>query len=380
MTPRIGISAWAIKNPVPVVVIMLALIVAGLIAYPRLPIKKYPNIEFPAVSVTIKENGATAAELETQVTRPIENALAGLTNVEAVVSTIAQGTSTTVVQFQLGENLEVASDQVRARVELVRAQLPAEIDPPVVARVDIDDAPILSYAVESDTLSVNEVSWLIDDALTRTLQRQSGVGQVSRVGGVERAINVTVDPARLAAVGLTLPQLNDTLRKTIVNDPGGRTAIGGREQALRVLNMQTSGAALRSMLVPIAGGRFVTLSDVAEIGDGEAETRSFARLDGAPAVGFQVSKTRDASELSVEDEVDATLKSFVAAHPAIHIRKIYSTVDETRGSYHATLRALLEGMLLSALAVWIFLRDPRATLIAAIAMPASLIPTFGCHR
>jgi HAE1 family hydrophobic/amphiphilic exporter-1 len=375
---QLRVSAWAIRNPIPIGLLMLALITAGAIAYGRLPIKQYPAIDFPAVSITIAQAGAAPAELETQVTRPVENALAGLPNVEAIVSTVAQGGSTTTVQFHLGENLQKATDEVRTRIDQLRPQLPAGIETPIVRRIEIEDAPILTYAVSSDRMSLAELSWFIQDTIARALQQQEGVGQVSRVGGVDREVNVIVDPTRLAATGLTLPELNEALRRVSADDSGGRARIGDQEQPVRILNTAATAQTLRDLTLPAPGERFVRLGDIATIGDGQAETRAFARLDGAPVVGFQVAKTRDASELAVEDRVTEAVKALQAAHPDIHIRKIFSAVDQTRASYNATLEALVEGLLLTALAVLIFLRDGRATLITALAMPASLIPTFAC--
>jgi HAE1 family hydrophobic/amphiphilic exporter-1 len=375
---QLRVSAWAIRNPLPIALLMLGLILAGALSYGRLPIKQYPDISFPAVTVSITQSGAAPAELETQVTRPVENALAGLSDVEAIVSTVAQGNSATTIQFHLGEDLQKATDQVRSRIDQLRPQLPAGIDAPVVQRVEIADAPILSYAVASDDMSLSDLSWFIQDTITRRLQQEDGVAGVSRVGGVDREINVIVDPARLTASGLTMPQLNDALRRFNVDDPGGRALIGGQEQSVRVLNTASTVAGLRNLTLPVAGGRFVKLSDIAAIGDGQSEARAFARLNGQPVVGFQVSKTKEASELAVEDRVQAAVAELMAAHPDIHISKIFSTVDETRASYNATLEALVEGLALAGLAVLLFLRDGRATLITAMAMPASLIPTFAC--
>lgn len=370
------LSSWAVANPLPVVLLFVALTVAGLVAFATLPVKRYPDIAFPAVSVTVVQPGTAAGEMETTVTRPIEQAVAGLPRTEIVVSTIAQGVSTTVVQFDLGQDLREATDKIRTQVEQVRTQLPAGIDPPVVRQVEIEDIPILSYAVTSSRRSIGALSTLIDDDVAAAIQRVPGVSKVTRIGGVAREINVIADPARMAALGLTVPQLNEALRRFSRDDPAGLAQIGGREQAMRLANAAVGVEDLRAMTIPAGNGRTVRLGDVAEVGDGVAETRSFARLNGAPAIGFQIARTRAASELAVEDGVDKAVAALAAAHPDLRVRRLFSTVDETRASYDATLKALLEGLVLTSLAVWLFLRDWRATAIAAIAMPASLIPTF----
>jgi HAE1 family hydrophobic/amphiphilic exporter-1 len=370
------ISSWAINNPIPVVVLFIAAILAGLISYGSLPIKNYPNISFPLVVVSITRSGAAPAEMETQITRPIENAMSGIQDVESISSTITQGVSTTSIEFHLGTDLQKATDDVRSKVDQTRNSLPRDIDAPVVQRVEVDDQPIITYAVVAPSMSMVDVSWFIDNTIARTLQAEEGVSQIYRTGGLDREINVLVDPVRLAANGVTASQINDTLALVNLDAPGGRVAIGGREQTLRVLGAALSVDQIRNLMISTGPGRFVRLGDVADVGDGSAEVRGFAELDGRPTVGFQVSKTKNASEVSTEDNVDRAIKGIEKANPGVHINKIVSRVDQTRASFSATEETLVEGMLLAALVVWLFLRDWRATAVTAIAMPASLIPTF----
>ena len=370
------LSAWGIRNPIPVTVLFIALVLMGLYAYLQLPIKNFPNVEFPTVSVSVTRSGAAPAEMESQITRPIENSMAGLSNVETIASTITQGSSTTVVQFHLGTDLQKAVDDVRTRTDQARAVLPRDIDPPLVQRLDFDDQPIMTYAVSAPGMSTQELSWFIEDTLARRLQAAPGVARVSRVGGVDREINVLVDPDRLAAQGLTADNVSQALAVASLDAPGGRVTVGGREQTLRILGAAASVEQIRNISIPTGGGRSVRLSDVADVGDGSAEERAFALLDGHPVVGFQVSKVKDASEITTEDGVNAAIEELLAAHNGLSITKILSRVDQTRASFIATWHTLLEGMLLAALVVFVFLRDWRSTLITAVAMPVSLIPTF----
>jgi HAE1 family hydrophobic/amphiphilic exporter-1 len=378
MSGRSGfpISAWAIRNPVPVAVLFIALVLAGLIAYTGLPVKQFPNVEFPVVSITVTQNGAAPGEMETQITRPVEDAIAGLSGVRNVTSTVTLGISTTAIEFELGEDLQKKVDDVRQRISQTRAVLPREIDEPIIQRVEIDSAPILTYAVAAPAMSDAELSWFVDDTISRTLQAEPGVAQVARVGGVNREINVLVDPDRLAARGLTAAQVSQALLGFDVDAPGGRVAVGGREQTVRVLGSANTLATLRAMTIPTGGGRYVRLTDVADIGDGSSEVRGFARLNGRPVVGFQVMKTKDASDVAVDDSVIKALAGLEKTHPGVKFTKIFSSVDETRASFRATQHVLLEGMLLAAIVVFVFLRDWRATMITAFAMPISLIPTF----
>ncbi|HEY5105675.1 MAG TPA: efflux RND transporter permease subunit [Caulobacteraceae bacterium] len=374
--PRFAPSAWAIRNPIPIVVLFIAAVLAGLVSYTGLAIKNYPNIEFPAVIVSVTRSGAAPDEMESQVARPVENALAGLSNVDSIASTVSEGSSSTLIQFQLGQNLQKATDDVRSKIDQIRNDLPRDVDPPITQRIEIDEQPIVTYAVSDPAMSETDLSWFIDNTISRRLQASPGVARIDRLGGVDREINVLVDPDRLAARGLTAAQVSDALTLANVDVPGGRTMIGGREQTLRVLGAAVTVDQIRNLSIPTAGGSFVRLSDVADVGDGSAEVRGFALLNGRPVVGFEVSKTKDASEVSTEDGVDATIATLQKTNPGLSIHKIVSQVDRTRASFSATLHTLLEGMALAALVVWLFLRDWRATAVTAVAMPASLIPTF----
>jgi HAE1 family hydrophobic/amphiphilic exporter-1 len=390
--PQLRISAWAIRNPTPVALLFIASVLAGILAYTLLPIKGFPNIEFPVVVVTVTQSGAAPSELKTQVTRPIEDAMAGLTDVNSISSVVTEGSSVTQVEFNLGTDLQKATDDVRAKVDATRAVLPREIDPPTVGRFDFSNQPIITYAVSAApgaNLSDTDLSWIVDNDIARTLQGVSGVGQVQRVGGVDREVNVIVDPVRMAAHGVTAPQINAALSSVSLDATGGRVQVGGREQTVRVLGAAVSVDEIRNLPLPIAGGRFVRLADVADVGDGAAELRAEARFDGRPVVGFQVTKTKEASEVSTEDGVDKALSQMVEGtkpglfskgapptHPEVRVQKIVSTVVSTRRSYSATRETMIEGMALASLVVWLFLRDWRATAVTAVAMPVSLIPTF----
>jgi HAE1 family hydrophobic/amphiphilic exporter-1 len=373
---ELRLSTWGIKNPIPVALLFLAAVLAGAISYTFLPIKQFPNVVFPAVLVIVTDNGAAPAEIKTQITRPIEDAMAGIAGVRDMQSQIAEGSSTTEVEFQLGEDLQKVTDEVRQRVDQTRVNLPREIDPPTVQRIEIDSQPILTYAVASPDMSDSQLSWFVDDTISRSLQSANGVAQVSRVGGVDREINVLIDPDRMAAQGLTATQLNGALAAFNANIPGGRVDVGGREQTVRVLGEALTVDRLRDLTIPTAGGRFVKLSDVADVGDGSSEPRGFARLNDRPVVGFQVLKTNDASEVVTEDNVKQAIVKLRQQYPSVSFTEVFSTVDNTRATYEATLRTMFEGMALAALVVFLFLRDWRSTAIVAVAMPVSLIPTF----
>jgi HAE1 family hydrophobic/amphiphilic exporter-1 len=372
---KIRISAWAIRNPIPIAILFIALTLMGLLSYSQLPIKQFPNISFPVVSVSVTQSGAAPTEMETQITRPVEDAIAGIANVKHISSDITLGASSTTIEFELGTDMQKATDDVRTAIDRTRVLLPPGIDPPNIQRVDIDSAPILTFAVSSKTRSPVDLSWFVDDTVARAIQAERGVAQVSRVGGVDREINVTLDPARMVAFGVTAPQVNAALYQFNTDVAGGRANVGGQEQTVRILGQAQTIMALRQLVIP-AANRYVTLADVAEVGDGEAEARGFARLNDQPAVAFQVNKTRTASDVTVERAVDNAVARLSKAYPDVQFTEVVSTVKQTRAGFKATEHVLLEGMGLAALVVFFFLRNWRATAIAAIAMPLSLIPTF----
>ncbi len=368
------VSAWSIRNPIPVVSLFIILTIAGVVAYFGLPVKQFPNVTFPIVQVTVSQNGAAPSEVENQITRPIENALSSVAGAKHISSTVVLGSSTTVVEFELHSDMQKATDDVRTAVERTRVQLPPGIDPPLIQRVDIDNAPVVTYAVSAPRMGGAELSRFIDKVVSRALQAQDGVAQVTRIGGANREVNVILDAERMAGLGVTAPQVNAALAAFNTDDAGGRAGIGGVEQTIRILGSENEIQRLRDLTIPVQG-RYVRLSDIAEVGDGEGEVRSLARLDGRPVTAIQVSKTRDASDISVEDKVIATLAKLEADH-RVRFTKLVSTVDSTRRSFSSTQHVLVEGIFLAVLVVFLFLRDWRATIIAAVAMPLSLIPTF----
>ncbi len=371
-----NISAWAIRNPVATLVLFAVLTFAGLLAFPSLRINNTPDIDLPAVVVTVAQPGAAPSELETQVTRRIEDAVSGLGDVKHITSVVVDGASTTVIEFAFGTNIDRATNDVRDKVAQTRSDLPAGIREPVVTRVEATGGAILTYTIAAPRMAEEELSWFVEDTVAKALLSVSGVSQVNRVGGVQREIRVALRPNRLQALGITATQVNDQLRALNVNLPGGRGNVGGGEQAIRTLGSAPSVAALRERPIILPGGRTARLGEIAEVTDATAEVRTAARLDGRPVVAFEVLRTRGSSEVRVAEGVAARIAELEAAHPGIEIRKVAETVNFVLAGYHGAIEALLFGAGLAVLVVWVFLRDWRATLVTSLAMPLSLIPTF----
>jgi hydrophobe/amphiphile efflux-1 (HAE1) family protein len=371
-----NISAWSIRKPIPGVVLFLVLGLLGIVSFMGLPITRFPNIDVPLIAVTVTQSGAAPAELETQVTKRVENAVSGVSGVKHVTSAVADGSSTTTIEFRLETNSDRALNDVKDAIARIRSDLPRTIDEPIVQRIDIAGLPIVVYAASAPLLSLEALSWYVDDVVARELQAVKGVSKVERIGGVDREIRVSLDPDRLLAYDITAADVNRQLKATHVDLAGGRGEVGTREQSIRTLAGSASIADLAQTPIALPGGRKVRLDELGTVTDGAAEARSFARLDGEPVVAFAVSRARGASDATLAELVDKKVRELEERRPDVKLTLIDSYVSYTIGNYHSAMESLIEGALLAVLVVLIFLRDWRATLIAAVALPLSIIPTF----
>jgi hydrophobe/amphiphile efflux-1 (HAE1) family protein len=372
-----NISAWAIRNPLPSFLLFVVLTIAGLFSFSRLPVTYFPTIVTPLVRITVEQSGATPVELETEVTRLIENAIASLPHIKELASTIDQGRSVTTAEFELGlVSPDRAMDDVRDAVARVRGDLPDTIDEPVIERLEEDAQSVVTYAVASSDMTVAELSWFVDDVVARELQGLRGVGSVERVGGADREVRVELDANRLQALSLTAVAVNEALRQTQLDRSGGRREIGGREQVLTMAAAAQTVLDLAERRLVLAGDSSVRLADIASVRDSVAEPRSFATLGGSDIVGFAVSRAQGASEVAVAEAVARALEDLGRANPAVRFSLVDDNVSYTQGNYRSAMNTLLEGAALSIVVVFLFLRDWRATVVAAVALPLSIIPTF----
>jgi HAE1 family hydrophobic/amphiphilic exporter-1 len=370
-----NISSWSIKNPIPIVLMFVVLTIAGVASYFQLRTNNFPDVDLPVVAVTIVQAGAAPTEMETQVTRLVEDSLAGLGQVRHINSVVNEGASTTSVEFQLGVDLEKATNDVRNAVSRIRQELPADVQEPIVQRVEFTAIPFVNYVVRAPGMSPEELSWFVDNTVSKRLLAIKGVSQVSRDGGVNREIRIKLDPARLEAAGVTAAAVSQQLRASNVNLPGGRGEIGGEEQAIRTVGSARSIEALRETLIPV-GGRTVRLGDLGEVTDEWSEPRGRARFNGQEVVGFGVSRAIGSSEVDVYHAVQEAVAELDAERADVTTEEVADTTSDVINNFHASVEALLLGAALAIAVVFIFLRDWRATLITAVAMPLSLIPTF----
>jgi multidrug efflux pump subunit AcrB len=371
-----NISAWAIRHPVTPIVLFVVLFFLGVVAFIRLPINLTPDISFPLVNVNISQPGAAPTEMETQIAQKVEGSISSIGNVRNITTFIVEGQVNIFLQFEIGTPIDRAVTDVRDAVAKVRNDLPQGIYEPLVTRQNVDGGAFAYYAVTTTNLTPEQLSWFIDNTVTKRLLGLAGVAQVSRSGGVDREIRVELDPGRMQALGLTAVEVNEQLRALNMDAAGGRAQVGGGEQAIRVLGGAKSAETLGDTQVIIPGGKSVRLREIADVRDGIAEVRTLARLNGRAATTFGVFKAKGASDVSVARAVQTELDKIQAETPAVHMTTIFTSVDHTLRTYHSALSALIEGSILAVVVVWLFLRNVRATVISALAIPLSAIPTF----
>ena len=369
-------SAWSIRNPLAPILAFFILMVLGWQSFNALPITRFPNIDFPLVVVNVGQSGAAPAELEAQVTKIIEDAVVGITGVKNVSSTVNDGSSTTAIEFRMEVPSDKAVQDTKDAIDRVRGDLPGGVNEPTVTKLDVEGQAIMTFAVSAPDMTIEEVSWFVDDTIKRSLQGRAGVGRVDRFGGAEREIRVELDPVKLNSYGITASAVNGQLRATNVNLGAGRSDIGASEQSIRTLGDANTVENLAGTIIALPSGRHVRLSELGNVVDTYQELRSFTKLNGNQVVTFAVYRAKGASEVSVAENVNAALADVRAANPAVGIDLIDDTVFYTYGNYEAAIHTLLEGALLAVIVVFAFLRNWRATLITAVALPLSAVPTF----
>ena len=372
-----NVSGAAIRKPIPPLVLFAVLLLLGVVSFAMLPITRAPNVDIPVVAVTVTEAGAAPAELEAQVTKKVEDAVANVAGVKHVTSTVTDGVSQTVIELRLEVSSDRAVNDVRDAVAKIRTDLPRGIDEPIIERIDVVGQSIQTFAVTAPAMTLEGLSWFVDDTVVRDLQGVAGVAQVKRIGGVAREIRVSLDPDRLASLGVTAGAVNDQVRATSADMAGGKGEVGTQEQTIRTLAASRTLDQLRATRIVLPGGRETRLGDIATVEDTYEEPKSFARLDGStPVVSFAIYRAKGASDVTVADRIREHLDRLAAAHPEASFSLIDDGVRATRGSYVSAMHSLLEGAALATLVVLLFLRDWRATMLAAIALPLSVLPAF----
>jgi len=372
-----NVSAWSIRNPIPSILLFIMLTLAGLMGFRAMKIQNFPDIDLPTVTVTALLPGASPAQLETEVARKIENSIATVQGLKHIYTKVQDGSAIITAEFRLEKPTQQAIDDVRDAISRVRSDLPGDLRDPVISKMELSGSPILTYTVASARMDDEALSWFVDNSVTKSMLSVRGVGAVARVGGVTREVRVELDPARLQALNATAADISRQLRQTQQEASGGRADVGGAEQSVRTIATVQSAEELGAMEISLADGRRIRLNQVAAVMDTVGEKRSAALLNGKPVVGFEITRTRGAGEVDVAAGARAEVEKLKAAHPDITVTEAFNFVDPVQEGYDGSMLLMYEGAFLAVLVVLLFLRDWRATFVAAAALPLSVIPTFG---
>ncbi len=375
-----NVSAWSIKNPIPAVMLFVLLTLAGIMSFNAMKVQQFPDLELPTVTVSASLPGAAPAQLETEVARKIENAIAPLSGLKNIYTNVSDGSVSVTAEFRLEKPTQEAVDDVRSAVQQVRSDLPSDLRDPIVSKMNLSGAPILAFTIRSARMDDEALSWFVDNTISRALLGVRGVGSVARVGGVTREVQVALDPLKLQSLGATASDISRQLKAVQTESAGGRADLGGSEQPMRTLATVATVDELSRLELTLSSGKRVRLDEIASVKDTVAEKRSFATLNGKSVVGFEITRSKGASEVEVGAAVQKALADLKTAHPDLELTQAFDFVTPVQEEFDASMTMLYEGAVLAVIVVWFFLRSWRATLVSAVALPLSAIPAFiGMH-
>ena len=370
-----NVSAWSIRNPLASILLFILLFFGGWHGFNAMRIQQFPDMDFPIVVVSVSLSGASPQQLESDVAKKVESRVASLDGVKKIRSALQTGNATVVIEFRLEKDLQEALDEVRSAMGEIRSDLPADALDPVISKVNTSGMPLLTFSVAARDMDELALSWFVDDSLSRRLLGIPGVGSVSRIGGLSRTVEVLPDPVALKALGLSIGDVAAQVAALQRDVSGGEAQVGDGRQSLRTLGAQTQAAALADLQIRTTGGA-QRLGDFATIYDGAAEADSQALFDGETVVAFEIVRSRGASEVAVMDAVEAELARIAADYPQFTITKVYDRATPVQDDYENSLNMLVEGGILAVVVVFLFLRNWRATLVTALALPLSVVPAF----
>jgi len=369
-----------IRRPVFATMIVLSLVVVGAASFFRLGVDRFPSVDLPTVSIRTGLPGASPQEVESLVTQQIEEVVNTVDGIDELRSISGQGTSFVIATFKLDRNLESAAQDIRDRVNSLGRNLPEDATPPVVQKFDNDSTPVVTISLSADR-SLRELTELADKTVRVQLERVSGVGEVRVVGGLDRAINIWIDAERLAAYQIPVTAVRSALTRQNADVPGGNVNTGREELVLRTMGRYTDPRAFEDLVIANVNGSPIRLRDVAHVEDGTKEQRSIARLNGVPTVTLEIRRQSGANTIEVIDGIKRELPRVSSQLPAdVKMEVIRDQSRYIEAALHEIQKHLVLGSILASLVVLLFMRSWRSTLIAAVAIPCSLISTFGMMR
>lgn len=369
-------SAWAIRNPVPSLLLFVLLTVFGIYSLHELGIQDFPDMDLPTIKISASLEGAAPAQLETEVARKIEDKLASLTKLDHITTTITDGSVAISVSFDIDKDSEEALNEVRNAVDSAQPNLPSSMNTPTVSKVTSAMNALLTYTIEAGNMREEELSWFVDNDVAKAMMAVKGVSTVARVGGIDREVHVDLNPALMTGMGVTLADVSTQLKAVQKDASGGRGEVGNTIQSLRTFGAVGTASEVAALTIPLSDGRRIQLNQIATVSDTHAERSTLAYVDGKQVIGFQITRSKGFSDVTICDNLRTAVSKFSTLHPEVKITEISNTVEPIRDNYTGSMHLLLEGALLAVIVVWFFLRDWRATIISATALPLSIIPTF----
>ncbi|MFM8533373.1 MAG: efflux RND transporter permease subunit, partial [Acidimicrobiia bacterium] len=370
------ISDTSIKRPVFATMVITSFMVLGVVSLGRLGIDLFPEVNFPFVNVLVPYPGAGPEEVETLVTRPIEDAVAGINGVKRVISTSAEGLSMVGIELRLEIDPQAATAEVREKVAAIRARLPEQLKDPTINRFDVSALPISTYAVGSATLSSDVVRRMVEDDIKPLLGQIDGVAADEVNGGQVRELQVNLDPRRLEALNLPLTEVSAKLAADNLDVPGGQVRRDGKAVSLRTQGQYKTAAEIENVILRSSGGSTVRVKDVGEVVDGFQDRTSTTRLNGEDAVSFSVRKQSGANTVEVQRKLDAALAKAAPSFPQLQIKPVHQDATMIMENVTDVRGHIIFGGIMAVLVVFVFMRDWRSTLITALALPTSVIATF----
>lgn len=372
-----NISAWAIKKPIPVIVLFMVLTIAGWLGFKSLSVQNLPDFDLPVVTVTAAMPGATASNMETEVAKKLEDSFASIDKLEHITTSVTEGVASITLQFLLEKDVQEAVDDIKDSISQVKKDLPTALEEPIVKKLTMAGRPLLTYTVQAEGVSRKDLSWFVDNDVSRAVTAVTGVSQITRQGGASREIRVELDQTKMAGFGVTAAEVSRQLRSRTLDSAGGRSDLGGQEQTVRAVGALSDIEALSSFPLRLGqGGGYAPLSGIATVTDTEEEQRQRAWVDGKEVVSFQVFRSKGTSEVTVGAAVRDAVGKLQAQRPDVKITEVNDNVKAVQTQYDSTMSALYEGAFLAVVVVFFFLRNGRATFVSAAALPLSIIPTF----
>lgn len=370
-----NLSTWAIKNPIPTAILFIMITLAGILGFRDLTITNFPDMDFPSVTVSVSLPGATPTQLENQITRKVEDSVANVSQIKHISSTITDGSSVTTIEFELNKNLSDAVDEVKDAVDKIKSQFPSGTDEPQISKVTMGDNSVLTYQISASMDDI-DLSWYVDNNINRLLSSVPGVSKVTRHGGLEREIHVLLNPNKLLMLDTTINNVSSQLYSVRQDFSGGRINVGGVEHVVQAKPNLNNVYDIEQLYIPLDNLSYIKLGELANIVDTHSDIRQVSFLNGKPVITFDVYSTKGYSELGVATAVRRVINDYVKKHQNIKIKEVSNSVSSIKSTYDGSMQALYEGAILAIIVVWIFLRDWRATLVAATALPLSILPTF----